>query len=159
METLVLVIHILVALGMTGLILVQQGKGADAGATFGGGGAATVFGAAGSANFLTRSTAILTAIFFLTSLGLAIIAKKQAAELLSLPTAQAPITQPVTPRPLTQNITPSAAAPAPAASATPAPAPAASATPAPAVAATPAAAATPAPEVTVTPAPAAPVEN
>jgi preprotein translocase subunit SecG len=105
-ETLVLVIHIIVALGMTGLILVQQGKGADAGATFGGGGAATVFGAAGSANFLTRSTAILTAIFFLTSLGLAIIAKKQAAELLSLPTAQAPITQPVTPRPLTQNITP-----------------------------------------------------
>lgn len=143
METLVLVIHILVALGMTGLILVQQGKGADAGATFGGGGAATVFGAAGSANFLTRSTAILTAIFFLTSLGLAIIAKKQAAELLSLPTAQAPITQPVTPRPLTQNITPSAAAPAPAVSVTPAAA----------------VSATPAPEVTATPAPAAPVEN
>ena len=153
METLVLVIHILVALGMTGLILVQQGKGADAGATFGGGGAATVFGAAGSANFLTRSTAILTAIFFLTSLGLAIIAKKQAAELLSLPTAQAPITQPVLPRPLTQNITPSAAAPAPAASATPAPAPTVSVTPAAAVSAT------PAPEVTATPAPAAPVEN
>lgn len=120
METLVLVVHIVIAVLMTGLILVQQGKGADAGATFGGGGAATVFGAAGSANFLTRSTAILTAIFFLTSLGLAIIAKKQAAELLSLPTAQAPITQPVTPRPLTQNITPSAAAPAPAVSATPA---------------------------------------
>ena len=122
METLVLVVHIVIAVLMTGLILVQQGKGADAGATFGGGGAATVFGAAGSANFLTRSTAILTAIFFLTSLGLAIIAKKQAAELLSLPTAQAPITQPVTPRPLTQNITPSAAAPAPATTVTPAPA-------------------------------------
>lgn len=106
METLVLVIHILVALGMTGLILVQQGKGADAGATFGGGGAATVFGAAGSANFLTRSTAVLTAIFFLTSLGLAIIAKQQAADLLSLPSAQAPVTQPITPRPLTQSTTP-----------------------------------------------------
>lgn len=135
METLVLVIHIIVALGMTGLILVQQGKGADAGATFGGGGAATVFGAAGSANFLTRSTAILTAIFFLTSLGLAIIAKKQAAELLSLPTAQAPVTQPVTPRPLTQNITP-----APTASSSPAPvvaAPVAAAPAEPAVAATP----------------------
>lgn len=135
METLVLVIHIIVALGMTGLILVQQGKGADAGATFGGGGAATVFGAAGSANFLTRSTAILTAIFFLTSLGLAIIAKKQAAELLSLPTVQAPVTQPVTPRPLTQNITP-----APTASSSPAPVVAApvAATPAePAVPATP----------------------
>lgn len=111
METLVLVIHILVALGMTGLILVQQGKGADAGATFGGGGAATVFGAAGSANFLTRSTAVLTVIFFLTSLGLAVIAKRQATELLSLPTAQAPVTQPVTPRPLTENITPPVASP------------------------------------------------
>lgn len=111
METLVLVIHILVALGMTGLILVQQGKGADAGATFGGGGAATVFGAAGSANFLTRSTAVLTAIFFLTSLGLAVIAKRQSAELFSLPSVQAPVTQPVTPRPLTESITPSATAP------------------------------------------------
>jgi len=107
-ETLVLVVHIVIAVLMTGLILVQQGKGADAGATFGGGGAATVFGAAGSANFLTRSTAILTAIFFLTSLGLAVIAKRQAADLVSLPTAQAPVTQPVTPRPLTQSITPPA---------------------------------------------------
>lgn len=116
METLVLVIHILVALGMTGLILVQQGKGADAGATFGGGGAATVFGAAGSANFLTRSTAILTAIFFLTSLGLAVIAKRQASELLSLPAAQAPVTQPATPRPLTQDIASPAVTATPAAS-------------------------------------------
>lgn len=135
METLVLVIHILVALGMTGLILVQQGKGADAGATFGGGGAATVFGAAGSANFLTRSTAVLTAIFFLTSLGLAIIAKQQAADLLSLPTAQAPVTQPVTPRPLTQSITPLPASPAPTVTVGTAPA-AASATPTAAVATT-----------------------
>ena len=113
METLVLVVHVVIAVLMTGLILVQQGKGADAGATFGGGGAATVFGAAGSANFLTRSTAILTAIFFLTSLGLAVIAKKQAGNLLSLPSVQAQVTQPVTPRPLTQNITPPAASSSP----------------------------------------------
>lgn len=141
METLVLVVHVVIAVLMTGLILVQQGKGADAGATFGGGGAATVFGAAGSANFLTRSTAILTAIFFLTSLGLAVIAKKQAGNLLSLPSVQAPVTQTVTPRPLTQNITP------PAASSSPSPA-------TPAVLAEPAVGAiTPAPNSAPTPTP------
>jgi preprotein translocase subunit SecG len=96
-----LVVHILVALGMIALILIQQGKGAEAGASFGGGASGTVFGAAGSANFLTRTTAILTAIFFLTSLGLAIMAKREAAQLLSLPAvAQAPVTQPVVPKPV-----------------------------------------------------------
>ncbi|MEC7119816.1 MAG: preprotein translocase subunit SecG [Pseudomonadota bacterium] len=104
METLVLVVHILVALIMIALILVQQGKGAEAGATFGGGGAATVFGAAGSGNFLTRTTAIMTTIFFMTSLGLAVIAKREAADLLTLPAVQAPVTQPTSPRPLTENI-------------------------------------------------------
>ena len=85
METLVLVVHIAIAIGMIFLILIQQGKGAEAGASFGGGASGTVFGAAGSANFLTRTTAILTAIFFITSLALAIIAKKNATELLRLP--------------------------------------------------------------------------
>ncbi len=64
MQTFVLVVHIILAILMIGLILVQHGKGADAGASFGGGGAATVFGASGSGNFLTRLTAILTALFF-----------------------------------------------------------------------------------------------
>ena len=99
METLVLVVHILVALGMIGLILIQQGKGAEAGASFGGGASSTVFGAAGSANFLTRTTAVLTTIFFLTSLTLAIMAKKQSEALLSLPAGTA-VTAPVTPVPV-----------------------------------------------------------
>lgn len=59
MQTFVLVVHIILAVLMIVLILVQHGKGADAGASFGGGGAATVFGASGSGNFMTRLTAIL----------------------------------------------------------------------------------------------------
>ncbi len=58
MHSFVLVVHIILAVLMIALILVQHGKGADAGASFGGGGAATVFGASGSGNFLTRVTAI-----------------------------------------------------------------------------------------------------
>ncbi len=64
MHSFVLIVHIILAVLMIALILVQHGKGADAGASFGGGGAATVFGASGSGNFLTRLTAILTALFF-----------------------------------------------------------------------------------------------
>lgn len=88
METLVLVVHILVALGMIGLILIQQGKGAEAGASIGGGGAATVFGASGGANFLTRATAVLVAIFFITSVTLAIFAKHNVSKLYELPGSQ-----------------------------------------------------------------------
>ncbi len=72
----ILAIQIIVAIAMVGLILLQHGKGADAGASFGSGASGTVFGAAGSANFLTRATAVLTAIFFVTSLLLAIEARK-----------------------------------------------------------------------------------
>ena len=70
METLVLVIHVLVALAIVGLVLLQHGKGADVGAAFGGGASGSLFGATGSANFLSRATAILAAVFFLTSMGL-----------------------------------------------------------------------------------------
>mgnify|MGYP001614634649 FL=1 len=70
MQTLVLVIHVIAALGVIGLVLLQHGKGADAGAAFGGGASGSVFGSAGSANFLSRATAVLALIFFLTSLGL-----------------------------------------------------------------------------------------
>ena len=71
--TLLQVIQILAAVGMIGLILMQHGKGADAGAAFGGGGAgsASLFGASGSANFLSRTTAILAAVFLVCTLGLA----------------------------------------------------------------------------------------
>jgi len=70
METLVLVIHVLAALALVGLVLLQHGKGADVGAAFGSGASGSVFGATGSANFLSRTTAILAVVFFLTSLGL-----------------------------------------------------------------------------------------
>ena len=70
METLTLVVHVLSALTIIGLVLLQHGKGADMGAAFGGGSAGSLFGATGSANFLSRATAILATVFFLTSLGL-----------------------------------------------------------------------------------------
>ena len=70
MEILVLVLHVMAALGIVGLVLLQHGKGADAGAAFGSGASGSVFGSTGSANFLSRATAVLAAVFFLTSLGL-----------------------------------------------------------------------------------------
>ena len=71
--TILLAVQILAAVGMIGLILVQHGKGADAGAAFGGGGggSASLFGASGSANFLSRATAVLATIFLVCTLGLA----------------------------------------------------------------------------------------
>ena len=70
MHTLVLVLHILAAVGIVVLVLLQHGKGADMGAAFGSGSAGSLFGSAGAANFLSRSTAILASVFFVTSLGL-----------------------------------------------------------------------------------------
>ena len=70
MQTLVLVLHLLAALGIIVLVLLQHGKGADMGAAFGSGSAGSLFGSAGAANFLSRTTAILAAAFFATSLAL-----------------------------------------------------------------------------------------
>ena len=70
LETVLFVLQILVAIALCGLILLQHGKGADMGAAFGSGSSGSLFGAAGSANFLSRTTAVLAAVFFLTSLGL-----------------------------------------------------------------------------------------
>ena len=78
-EQIIVVFHVLVALAIVGLILLQQGKGADAGASFGGGSSQTIFGPSGGGNALTQATAILAAVFFATSFGLAIIAKQKAA--------------------------------------------------------------------------------
>jgi len=72
--TLVIVLHVLIALAIIGLVLLQHGKGADMGSGFGGGAAGSLFGATGSANFLSRTTAVLATVFFLTSLGLAYLA-------------------------------------------------------------------------------------
>ena len=78
MQTLIIVVHVIAALAIVGLVLLQQGKGADAGASFGAGASQTVFGASGSGNFLVRATTISAVIFFVTSLSLAIFARNQA---------------------------------------------------------------------------------
>ncbi|MBS3804564.1 MAG: preprotein translocase subunit SecG [Oleiphilaceae bacterium] len=78
-ETLVVVAHVVIAVALVGLVLIQQGKGADAGAAFGGGGASqTVFGSQGSGSFLTRTTTLLAILFFITSFSLAVFAKQRA---------------------------------------------------------------------------------
>lgn len=78
--TLLLVLHVVVAIAIIGLVLLQHGKGADVGASFGGGASGSLFGATGSANFLSRATAILAAIFFASSLGLAYLASHHPVE-------------------------------------------------------------------------------
>ncbi len=75
--TIILLVHVLAALGIVGLVLVQHGKGADMGAAFGSGASGSLFGATGSANFLSRTTAILAVVFFVTSLSLAYIASNK----------------------------------------------------------------------------------
>jgi len=100
METLVVIVHVIVAIAIVGLVLLQQGKGADAGAAFGSGASQTVFGSAGSGNFLTRSTSIAATIFFITSLTLAIFAKQNTSAGLveGLPIVNPELlSQPVTP--------------------------------------------------------------
>jgi preprotein translocase subunit SecG len=67
-------VHVLIAVAIIGLVLLQHGKGADMGSGFGGGASSSLFGATGSANFLSRATAVLATLFFLTSLGLAYLA-------------------------------------------------------------------------------------
>ncbi|MFT5709988.1 MAG: preprotein translocase subunit SecG [Halioglobus sp.] len=80
MEQIVLVVHLLVALSIIGLIMLQQGKGADMGASFGAGASQTLLGSDGSGNALTRSTSWLVVIFFATSFGLAIIANTKSVD-------------------------------------------------------------------------------
>ncbi|OAI20790.1 preprotein translocase subunit SecG [Methylomonas koyamae] len=88
----IIIIHIFLGIGIIGLVLMQQGKGADAGATFGGGASGSVFGAQGSASFLSRTTAIFATLFFMTSLGLAMMSgyqgKKTDIVLESAPAAE-----------------------------------------------------------------------
>ena len=81
LETVVVVFHLLAALSLVVMVLLQQGKGAEAGASFGAGASNTVFGSQGSATFLSKVTAILAATFFLTALGLGYFAKQQAHQL------------------------------------------------------------------------------
>src|SRR5258708_33471548 len=75
-----IVLHVLIALAIIGLVLLQHGKGADMGSGFGGGASGSLFGATGSANFLSRATAVLAAIFFALSLALAYVATRRPAD-------------------------------------------------------------------------------
>jgi preprotein translocase subunit SecG len=99
----IIIIHIFLGLGIVGLVLMQQGKGADAGATFGGGASGSVFGAQGSASFLSRTTAIFATLFFITSLGLAVLSGYQGkkADVMDAVPAAEPVKSDV---PLTQGI-------------------------------------------------------
>ena len=76
MEALVLVVHVLAAVAIIGLVLIQQGKGADAGASFGGGASQTVFGSQGGGSFFGKLTAVFALVFFITSFGLAFFCKR-----------------------------------------------------------------------------------
>ena len=78
--SLLIVAHVLTALSIIGLVLLQHGKGADMGSGFGGGASGSLFGATGSANFLSRITAVLATLFFLLSLALAYVASKKPVE-------------------------------------------------------------------------------
>lgn len=81
MYQIIIVVHVLLGLGIIGFVLMQQGKGADAGAAFGGGSSGSVFGAQGASSFLSRTTAILATLFFASSLGLAILSNYQDSEI------------------------------------------------------------------------------
>jgi preprotein translocase subunit SecG len=77
MEQIILIFHFVVAVALIGLILIQQGKGAEAGASFGAGASQTVFGSSGGWNFFSKATALLATVFFVTSVSLAVIAKNK----------------------------------------------------------------------------------
>lgn len=91
MEQILLIAHLLIALAIIGLIMLQQGKGADMGASFGSGGSQTLFGSDGSGNVLTKATAWLVVLFFSSSFGLALLVNQRSAPVddlgLAIPTA------------------------------------------------------------------------
>jgi len=99
LKTLLVVLQIIAAIGVIALVLVQQGKGADMGAAFGGGSSGGLFGAAGSANFLSRLTAGFATVFFVTTLAITLIGstKSQNAGVLSGTSAPAPAVAPEVP--------------------------------------------------------------
>ena len=96
LQALLLVVQVICAIALIGFILIQHGKGADAGAAFGSGASATVFGAAGSGNFLTKTTTALAFVFLLNSLALAWMAKERSVEARQLNVVEPPmVEQPV----------------------------------------------------------------
>ena len=125
LQTLAVVFHVLLAVAIVGLVLLQRGKGADAGAGFGAGASGTVFGSRGSASFLSRTTAVLATLFFITSLGLSYLfsQQKQPTSVFdTLPQQQAPAAPPAQPGAMMPEL-PAAQAPADAPTTAPTPAP------------------------------------
>jgi preprotein translocase subunit SecG len=98
-EILILLVHVIAAIGVVGLVLLQHGKGADMGAAFGSGSSGSLFGASGSANFLSRTTAVLAAVFFLTSMGLTYVTshKPQQSSVMDTHKTEQPAPQPSAP--------------------------------------------------------------
>lgn len=141
LQTVLLVLHILVALALIGVILLQQGRGATAGAAFGSGASGTVFGARGSASFLSRTTSVLATIFFGNCLLLAYLATQQSApvsigqqleQVVNAPAATTPAPAAPTPAAPPATPAPTTTATAPAPTSAPAADPATAPTPAPA---------------------------
>lgn len=109
LHTIILSVHIVAALSIIGFVLLQHGKGADMGAAFGSGASGSLFGATGSANFLSRVTGVLAVVFFLTSLALSYIAtsspKASGSVMDSAPVTTAPVAPaPATPDSKTKDI-------------------------------------------------------
>ena len=111
-NTIVIIAHVLIALGIIGLVLLQHGKGADMGSGFGGGASSSLFGATGSANFLSRTTAVLAALFFASSLGLSYFATHRGESGAGIMDSvkERPAAKPVAPKPAAE--LPKPAAPA-----------------------------------------------
>ncbi len=135
LQTLLLAVHVLLSMMIIGLVLLQRGKGADAGAGFGAGASGTVFGSRGSSTFFSKSTAVVATLFFITSLSLAYLASHRTA--VSAPksvldtapvSAPAPAAPPATTQPATTQ--PATTQPAASTGASPAPASAPAAAPA-----------------------------
>jgi preprotein translocase subunit SecG len=118
MESILVVVHLFLAIGLVALILIQHGKGADMGAAFGSGASASVFGARGASNFLSRTTGILAAVFFATSLALAYFAMQSREPATVMQDVQpAAVVEPEVPNvidlPSVPEVPPAPAAPAP----------------------------------------------
>ena len=116
-QTLTVVFHVLLAASIIGLVLLQRGRGADAGAGFGAGASGTVFGARGSGSFMSRTTAILATLFFITSLGLSyllsrgttptsVVDRVQTEQTVPAPTSPAPGLLPSIPEPAPTTVPP-----------------------------------------------------
>ena len=103
MQKSVLIAHTLIALGIIALVLMQRGKGADAGAAFGAGASGTVFGARGSSSFFSRATAILATAFFVSSLTLAYMSSQRSTVPTSLIEDAAPVESPANEIPLSHD--------------------------------------------------------